>query len=148
MPVDRSFIGAESETRTIFIERGPLKFFAKATGETNPIYFDLDAAKAAGHPDLPVPPTYSFTLGLLAPSQKGSLKELGIDIGKVLHGEQAFTYHKPLHAGETVTLRTRIADIYDRRGGALEFVVFETDVFDGEETLCVSERCVTVVRNG
>lgn len=40
------------------IERGRLAFFAKATGETNPVYSDIDAARAAGYADLPAPPTW------------------------------------------------------------------------------------------
>ena len=55
--IDRKHIGVVSEPRTIDVEKGQLRFFAKATGETNPIYFDEAAAQAAGHPAIPAPPT-------------------------------------------------------------------------------------------
>ncbi|MBK8132379.1 MAG: MaoC family dehydratase N-terminal domain-containing protein [Gammaproteobacteria bacterium] len=46
------------------VEKWQLCFFAKAVGETNPIYFDEAAAKAAGHPSILAPPTYAVTLSL------------------------------------------------------------------------------------
>ncbi|MPY78402.1 MAG: hypothetical protein GEV04_07875, partial [Actinophytocola sp.] len=46
------------------IERGRLRFFAKAIGQKDPIYSDVDAARRAGHPDLPVPPTFFFSMEL------------------------------------------------------------------------------------
>lgn len=48
--IDRRFIGWTSERLSVAVETGQLRLFAKATGETNPIYFDEAAAKAAGHP--------------------------------------------------------------------------------------------------
>ena len=43
------------------VERGRLRFFAETIGLTDPVYFDVEAAKRAGHRDLPVPPTFSAT---------------------------------------------------------------------------------------
>src|SRR3546814_1976244 len=83
--VDQSFKGFTSEPRHIDVEKGPLKFFAHATGETNPIYFDEAAACAAGHPALPAPPTFHFSLALGAPPTNGTLPgDLGVDIQRIL----------------------------------------------------------------
>jgi hypothetical protein len=73
---------------TVTVERGRLAFFAKATGQADPVYSDLDAAKAAGHPDLQVPPTFFMSLELEAPEPFGFLTGLGIDPRRILHGEQ------------------------------------------------------------
>ncbi len=64
MPLPTSVIGTELPAATVVVERGQLAFFAETTGCTDPIYRRLDAALAAGHPDLPVPPTFLFGLGL------------------------------------------------------------------------------------
>jgi acyl dehydratase len=145
--IDRKFIGLESEERFADVEKGQLRLFAKATGERNPIYFDEDAAKAAGYPTMPAPPTFAFCLASLAPQARGSLRDMNIPIEKVLHGEQQFTYHKPIFAGDRIRIKTRVIDIYDKKGGALEFVVTETTSQNQKGELCVSARTIAVVRN-
>ena len=97
------FIGHRLPVFSALVETGRLKFFAQAIGQTDPVYTDEAAALAAGHPALPVPPTFLFCLEMAAPNP-GALRDLlGIDIAKVLHGEQRFTYHAMCHAGDTLT---------------------------------------------
>jgi len=146
--LDRSLIGHQSEPRSVAVEAGQLKFFAKATGETNPIFFDEAAARAAGHPALPAPPTFLFSLSLLAPAKPDTLAMLGVDIGKVLHGEQRFSDLKPIHAGDVITLTSRISDMYDKRGGALDLIVLDTEALNQRGERVGMSRTVTVVRNG
>lgn len=134
------------EPLTVTVERGRLAFFATATGQTDPVYVDLDAAKAAGHPDLPVPPTFFFSLELEAPAPLAWLAGLGVDLRRLLHGEQSFTYHAPVHAGDTLTLSARIADAYSKKGGTLDFLVKDTEVRRGGE-LVAEARTVMVVRS-
>jgi hypothetical protein len=118
------------------VERGRLRFFAETIGLTDPIYSDLDAARRAGHRDLPVPPTFlGNSLELELPNPLGWLAELGGDLTKTTHAEQAFTYHAMAYATDRLVLRRKIVDVYTRKNGALEFVVKQTDVMRGEETL-------------
>lgn len=146
--IDRDkFIGVESEDRFVDVEAGQLRLFALAVAEPNLIYSDEAAARAAGHPALPAPPTFAFSLGLMAPAARGSLEEMGVDIGRILHGEQGFDYHAPIYAGDRIRLKTKTVDIYDKKGGALEFVVQETTAHNQADVLCVTMRGVVVVRN-
>jgi hypothetical protein len=118
------------------VERGRLRFFANTIGLTDPIYLDVEAAKRAGHRDLPVPPTFlGNSLELELPNPLGWLAELGGDLTKTTHAEQAFTYHAIAYAGDSLVLHRRIVDVYTKKGGALEFVVKQTDVMRGEENL-------------
>ena len=82
-----------------------------------------------GWPALPVPPTLLFCLEMEQPDPWHFLGLMGIDLARVLHGEQEFDYLAPAWAGDTLTFAVRIADIYDKRGGALEFVT-KTDPGD------------------
>ena len=112
-------------------ERGRLALFARVTGQTDPIYSDVAAARAAGHPDLPVPPTFLFGLELEPPDPFGYLADLGIDLRQVLHGRQAFQYHAMAYAGDTLTLCSHIADVISR--ATLQILVKQTGVTrDGE----------------
>lgn len=144
-------VGVVSEPRVVDVERGFLKFFAKATGETDPVYFDEQAARAAGHPDIPVPPTYFFSMSLNPRPRRGDIfnKEegLGVDMSRVLHGEQGFTYHRTVHAGDRLTLTQTTTDIFAKKGGALEFVVQDTRFENEAGELCAEMRVTTVVRN-
>ena len=145
-------IGVTSEPRRIEVEKGFLKFFAKATGETDPVYFDEDAARTAGHPAIPAPPTYLFSLAMAAPAKRGGVFDaengLGVDMARVLHGEQSFTHHAPIHAGDELILTTTTTDIYAKKGGALEFIVQDTQAIDCDGRPRVEMRTITVVRNG
>ena len=145
--IDRRHIGSELPPFTVEVERGRLRFFAKATGQTDPEYVDDDAARAAGHPALPVPPTFLFCLEMESP-QPGAMRELlGLDIGRILHGEQGFTYYRHAFAGDRLSFRQRIEDIYDKKGGALEFIVRRTAVSNQRGEAVAELRCVTVSRN-
>lgn len=123
-----------------------LRLFAKVVGETDPIYIDESAARAAGYPGLPLPPTFLFSLELLQPDTQWR-QQLGIVPGRILHGEQSFTYHRVAYAGETLQFATRIADIYDKKGGALEFVVKETSVTTPSGEAVADLRSVIVHRS-
>jgi acyl dehydratase len=145
--IDKKFIGkAIPEFRTV-AEAGQLRFFAKATGETNPIYFDESAARDAGHPNLPLPPTFLFSLELHQPDTRWR-DEIGIQVARILHGEQSFSYHRLAYAGDVLRFETRIADIYDKKGGALDFVVRETRVTNQNGEHVADLRSVLVQRNG
>ena len=84
----------------------------------------------------------------MAPSTEHVMAKLGINIGRVLHGEQQFTYGKPIYAGDTITLRTKVSDIYDKKGGALDFIVQDTDATNQKGENVGVSRTVIVVRNG
>ncbi|HZZ50975.1 MAG TPA: MaoC family dehydratase N-terminal domain-containing protein [Pseudonocardia sp.] len=146
--IDPSVAGTTLPERTADIERGRLRSFANAIGETNPVYSDLDAARAAGHDDLPVPPTFLFGLGLGRGAEDFAwLSDLGVDLRHILHGEQSFTYHTVAHAGDTVTLTPRITDVFSKRGGALQFLVRETAVRASDGSPVADLRETIVVRD-
>ena len=145
--IDRKHIGRRSAPHTAEVEKGRLRFFARAIGETDPVYTDEEAARAAGYPSLPAPPTFAFCLEMEKPNPFEDLEAMGIDLGKVLHAEQSFQYHAPICAGDSLTFETRVSDIYDKKGGALEFVVQDCSVRNQTGTLVAELRRVIVVRN-
>ncbi len=126
--LSKSHIGRLSEEREIAIERGQLKLFAKAIGETNPVYFNVEFAKKQGYPDLLAPPTFGSCLRLLAPAEELSYESLGIDYKRLLHAEESFEYYLPLYANDEVVLQGEVIDIFDKKGGALQFLVMQTEI--------------------
>ncbi|MBL8531651.1 MAG: MaoC family dehydratase N-terminal domain-containing protein [Hyphomonadaceae bacterium] len=146
--IDRSHIGWRSKPAHVHVEAGQLRLFAKATGEKSPIYVDAAAAKAAGHRAIPAPPTFAFSINLLAQTAPSYLEVLGVPISRVLHGEQSFEYFNPIYAGDVITISTEIVDIYAKKNGALEFIVAANEAVNQNDELCVKLRSVIVVRNG
>lgn len=145
--IDKQHIGRTLPAFRALAEAGRLRFFAKAIGETNPVYFDESAARDAGHPGLPLPPTFLFSLEFEQPDSSWR-DEIGIELPRILHGEQSFTYHRIAYAGDVLLFESRIADIYEKRGGALEFVVRETRVTNQRGEHVADLRSVIVQRNG
>ena len=145
--IDRKFIGYQLKPSVLTLDRTRLKFFAKAIGETDPVYVDTAAAQAAGYTDVPAPPTFLFAAELDSGANDQLLADLGIPLAKLLHGEQSFRYRKPVCAGDTVTVQSTITDIYDKKGGKLEFAVKDSTVTNQRDELVAELRTVLVVRH-
>ena len=146
--LDRSKIGYEFTTFSTKVEKGRLKFFAKAIGETNPIYTDEVAALEAGFPALPAPPTFPMALDMDGPDNMPVLDVLDIDIASILHGSQEFDYYAPICAGDTIEVQSKITDMFDKKGGALEFVVSENTYTNQHGQAVARATSTLVVRNG
>jgi acyl dehydratase len=124
------------------MERGRLKFFAETIGLTNPIYLDREAARRAGHRDVVVAPTFlGNALELELPQPLSWLAALGVDLDRTTHGEQSFEYRNLAFAGDTLTFTRSIADVYVKKGGALEFVVKRTEITRDDGTPIADVLC-------
>lgn len=146
--IDPKWIGHELPASVLPIERSRLKFFVKAIGETDPVYLDADAARRAGYRDIPAPPTFLFGAETDSGAIDQLLADLQIPLAKLLHGEQGFTYHKPACVGDTITVRSKITDIYAKKNGALEFVIKTSRATNQDDELVAEIRSVLVCRNG
>lgn len=123
------------------VERGKVREFALAVGEDNPIFFDVDAARAHGLPDIVAPPTFTVTQ-IWQVSREQREEQLGADLDyeRVLHGEQEFEYQRLPFAGEILRGTMRISKDFTKqgkRGGEMRFVTYESRFVDvqGEEVL-------------
>jgi acyl dehydratase len=142
MAVDTSVIGKSTGAAKVTVERGPVTNFARAVLDENPVYSSPEAAKAAGFPAIPAPPTFSFAMQhwgkfpeAQPPDPTGGenpmhkiMGELFGKGGMVLHGEQEFEYHRPLVVGDVLVSEGRIADFYEKesKGRTMTFIVTET----------------------
>jgi len=141
----KSIIGQPTGTSTVVVERGPVAFFADAVLDTNPIYRSPEAARAAGFPAIPAPPTFPIAMEAWgkfaelqaadAPTGSPLMKVLGSLMAKgglILHGEQEFVYHRPVVVGDVLVGEGRVADAYrkESKGRTMTFVVTETSWVD------------------
>jgi acyl dehydratase len=145
--IDKKHIGHEFKPFTAVAEHGKLKLFCKAIGEEDPIYQSEEAAKKAGYPRVPVTPTFLQALTNDDPEKGALLKLIDVDIGLILHGEQHYDYLAPVYVGDRITCQQKIVDIYDKKGGALWFVVSETSMKNETGKPVAKVTGITVVRN-
>jgi acyl dehydratase len=147
MQLDKKVVGHEFKAFSATAEAGKVRLFCKAIGEEDPIYADEAAAKKAGFARIPVPPTFLQAIANDNPDRGGLLQLLNVDIGLILHGEQHYDYYAPVHVGDTITCQQKVTDMYDKKGGALWFVVSETSMKDQNGKQVAKATSVTVVRN-
>lgn len=140
---DRSTKGRKIDPVTVLVERGRIRFFSAVLGETDPVHFDLAAARAAGHPDIIAPPSFFVVIEAAAneerrnraiPSAQDLVK---VDYRYLLHGEERYFYEAPIYAGDEVDIDITITDFFDKKGGAMEFVTFESRITHRERGLLV-----------
>jgi acyl dehydratase len=142
--IDRKHIGKVFPLHRAEVEKGAVRGFATVIGETDLVYFDEAAARAAGHRSLLAPPTFLFGLELLSrPDPFQWLQEINVDPARILHGQQSFTYHANVYAGDVITFETHLADIYEKKGGALEFIVRRSRATNQDGT-CVADLATVV----
>lgn len=146
MPLNKDFVGRTfPRSEPYEISRVKIREFAEAIGDDNPLYRDPEAAKAAGHPDVICPPTFAIVVSMLATRAVVSDPELGLNYAMVVHGEQRFSYTRPLHAGDVVTGQSTIEGI--RTLGSLSMLTTRTDIATLEgEPVCTAHT--TLVERG
>src|ERR1700712_3592057 len=133
--IDRSRIGFRTTPTTAHVDAWRVKLFCLAIGETDPVYLDETAARAAGHRACLVPPTFLKAIEGEHFSSAAVLELLRVPMRGVLHAEQAFSHASPVYVGDTVEVSRTISDIHDKKNGALTFIVIDSDY-------CVDDRPV------
>ena len=127
------------------LEHGRMKFFAKAIGEERDIYLDEKAAQRSGYPSILTPPTFLYCLGVEGFDMLGLMKEMGVDAFQLLHGEQSFLYEKNVFAGDLVVFNYEVADIEQKKNGAMELIHLVTSVFRNDVRVQTSKALYIVL---
>jgi len=143
-----NLVGKQYPPFTVAVERRWIRTFARAIGDDDPVAHDVAAARAAGYSDLAAPPTFAFTVAMEAAQPLAVIDDLGVDKTRTMHGEQRFRFHRQIVAGDVLTGQQKIVDIYERKGGALVFVISETQLRDERDAPVCELRTIIVVRNG
>jgi hypothetical protein len=138
--------GQQTGTQKVVIERGPVRVFAEALGDASDAYTGDGA---------PVPPRFPFVMPYWGSLGTGGAPGLPIDRLRgpdraILHGEQAFEYHRWPKVGDVLEGTTVITDVYQKErsnGGKLEFYVTETDWKDADSGKPIVKSIFTLVVN-
>jgi acyl dehydratase len=141
----RKSIGIESEPTIVEIEKEPIRRFAAAMGNPNPLHFDEEYAKKHGFRSIVAPPgfnpLYFFHIKTAEPQEEA--REIRSRFTHGLNGGGEYEFFQPIQAGDILSITHRTSDIYERDGrmGKMLFIV--------SETICrnVKDETVLIMRN-
>ena len=127
MAINTAYIGRTFDPSAPYeVSRVKIAEFADAIGEPSPLCRDRAAAQAAGYPDVIAPPTFAIVVAAAGSAKVTFDPGLGVNYAMVVHGEQSFTHHRPLHAGDEVVSQSRIQDI--RQLGTMTTLTTVTEI--------------------
>jgi acyl dehydratase len=155
---DKSKVGMEFPTYTFEVEKGKIAEFALAISQKedknhlNPIYVDREAAKKFGYKDIIAPPTFQTCFPLWAAGGLLPLiQALGIDLIRLLHGEEEYHYFGEINPGDIMTGKSKVVEMYekekkDKPGKFMDFTVIETEIRNQRGDLVIKTRSTLVER--
>ena len=143
--MDRNATGRESKPAVNEVEKGAIRRYAEALGETNPIYFEEAAARAAGYRSVVAPPTFPTSLRAGSDLREGLLLSPGKHL---LQAEQSFEYARPIVAGDKLTVRSKVIEVAQRAtpSGPTDVVIIEDEGRDDTGEVVYRSRQLWVVR--
>ena len=135
MALKTEAVGKTYAPVTYAVGREKIREYASAVGETNPLYFDLEAARGAGYEDLVAPPMFAVVYAARAVGPAILDPDVGINFAMMVHAGQEFVWGPVVVGGDEVTTTATVKDISDR--GGMAFYVFES-VSENQsgETVC------------
>jgi acyl dehydratase len=143
MPLDPSFVGRTyPPTAPYQVGREKIREFARAIGADDPAHHDPSAARERGYPDVVAPPTFPIVVSMSSGQLIVDDPELGIDYSRVLHGDQRFSYTRPVVAGDELVCVSSVEEIVSR--GGHDFLTTRTQVATtaGEPVVTVWSKIV------
>jgi acyl dehydratase len=131
-------------TAPYLVGREKIREFARAVFATSPINTDPDAAIAAGYSDIVAPPTFPVVIQESTLAQLLAEPDAGIDFSRVVHGDQRFSYTRPIVAGDELTATLSVASIKSLGGHSM--VTAESTIVDAAGEHVVTAISTLVVR--
>lgn len=131
-------------TEPYLVGREKIREFARAVFATSPISLDVTAARAAGYEDLVAPPTFPVVVQELTLHQLLSEPDAGIDFSRVVHGDQRFSFTRPIIAGDELTATVTVASIKSLGGHSM--ITAESSIVGADGAHVVTATSTLVVR--
>ncbi len=147
MAVNPGYAGREYPPADVYeVGREKIAEFAAALSDPDPVYRDPEAARAAGHPDVIAPPTFAIVVSMGAGNVVIEDPDVDIDYSRVVHGEQSFSHHRPIRAGDRLVATASIAAVRSVAGNDMLTTRVDLATEDGEP-VCTSTSML-VARGG
>jgi acyl dehydratase len=135
MPVSTDAVGKEYPETTYEVGLEKIREYANAVGQSEPVHHDREAARQAGFRDVVAPPMFAVVYSAPALGPAILDPDVGINFAAMVHGGQEFVWGEPVCAGDEITTRAKVQEIYEKDGKG--FYVFESvsSNQDGDEVV-------------
>jgi acyl dehydratase len=141
--LDAGLVGRSYPPSAVYeVGRAKIAEFATADGAADPVHTDADAARALGHPDVVAPPTFAIVVTLGAADVVLADPEVALDYSRVVHGEQRFTHHRPIRAGDRLVATPVIEAVRSVGGNDLLTTRVDVATEDGEPVCAATSMLV------
>lgn len=131
-------------TPPYLVGREKVREFSRAVLSTSPINHDVDAATAAGYTDVVAPPTFAIVLQQLTLDQLVAEPDSGIEMTRLVHGSQTFSYTRPIVAGDELVASLAVTSI--KSLGSTAMVTAETAITEVGGAHVVTATSILVVQ--
>jgi acyl dehydratase len=146
---DKNMLGHSFPPFTFELAHVKIHELALAIGDENPIYHDSDAAHAAGYQGVPLSPTAPTMLTFWGNTQVWEqLKSAGLNVTRILHGEEEYEYLAPITSDDILTGVMTIVDGKTRRvkESTMDIVIVEVRYTNQYNKHVLNVRTMFVVR--
>jgi acyl dehydratase len=145
VPVNPELLGRVfPPTEPYLVGREKIREFSRAVFATSPLNHDPAAARAAGYQDVVGPPSFAIVIQESTLAQLLAEPDAGIDFARVVHGDQRFSYTRPIVAGDELTATLTVASIKSLGGHSM--VTAESTIVDASGAHVVTATSTLVVR--
>jgi acyl dehydratase len=96
--------------------REKIREYVDAVGELDAVHRDRDAARAAGFQTVVAPPMFAAVYSARALGAVIVDPEVAIDVGRMVHGAQEFSWGEFVYAGDTINTTSEFTDCFERLG--------------------------------
>ena len=131
-------------TAPYLVGREKVREFARAVLSEAALHHDPEVARAAGYSDVVAPPTFAIVVQDATLQQLLSDEEAAVDFSRVVHGDQRFTYSRPIVAGDELTGVMTVTSVKQLGGNSM--VTSSTEVSDATGAHVVTAISTLVVR--
>jgi acyl dehydratase len=143
MALDQQLVGRSYPPSAVYeVGRAKIAEFATAIGADDRAHHDVEAARALGYPDVIAPPTFAIVLTLAAANVVLDDPQVSLDYSRVVHGEQRFTHHRPVRAGDRLVATTTIDAVRSVAGNDLLTTRVDVATEDGEAVCTATSMLV------
>ena len=145
MAVNTAVSGKEWPAISYEVGREKIREYSNAVGESNPLYSEAAAARAAGFRNVVAPPMFCVVYSAASMGEAMMDDEVALNFAKLVHGEQRFEWGEPVCAGDEISTTVKLTGVSKKM--SMGFYVFETESVNQDGVRTVTGIWTDIVRD-